>query len=67
MNTLKKLLYIVPFTGLLFASCTDVEKIEVEHIGGYNTIGDCEYYQNLRAYKDAARKLRTSGCIRMVL
>lgn len=55
MNTLKKLLYIVPFTGLLFASCTDVEKIEVEHIGGYNTIGDCEYYQNLRAYKDAAR------------
>lgn len=54
MNTLKKLLYIVPFTGLLFASCTDVEKIEVEHIGGYNTIGDCEYYQNLRAYKATA-------------
>lgn len=54
MNTLKKLLYIVPLTGLLFASCTDVEKIEVEHIGGYNTIGDCEYYQNLRAYKATA-------------
>ena len=54
MNTLKKLLYIVPFTGLLFTSCTDVEKIEVEHIGGYNTIGDCEYYQNLRAYKATA-------------
>lgn len=54
MNTLKKLLYIVPLTGLLFTSCTDVEKIEVEHIGGYNTIGDCEYYQNLRAYKATA-------------
>lgn len=54
MNTLKKLLYIVPFTGLLFASCTDVEKIEVEHIGGYNTLGDSEYYQNLRAYKATA-------------
>lgn len=54
MNTLKKLLYIVPFTGLLFTSCTDVEKIEVEHIGGYNTLGDSEYYQNLRAYKATA-------------
>lgn len=54
MNTLKKLLYIVPFAGLLFTSCTDVEKLEVEHIGGYNTIGDCEYYQNLRAYKATA-------------
>ena len=26
----------------------------MEHIGGYNTIGDCEYYQNLRAYKATA-------------
>lgn len=55
MNTLKKLLYIAPLTGLLLSSCTDVEKIEVEHIGGYNTMGDSEYYENLRAYKETAK------------
>lgn len=51
MKTLKKLLYIVPLLGAMMASCTDVENIEVEHIGGYNTLGDSEYYANLRAYK----------------
>lgn len=55
MNTFKKLLYIVPFAGLLFTSCTEVEKIEIEHIGGNNTLGDSEYYQNLRAYKETAK------------
>ena len=51
MKTLKKLLYIIPLLGAMITSCTDVENIEVEHIGGYNTLGDSEYYANLRAYK----------------
>ena len=51
MKALKKLLYILPLAGLMATSCTDVENIEVEHIGGYNTLGDSEYYANLRAYK----------------
>lgn len=36
-------------------ACTEVENLEVEHIGGYNTIGDSEYYENLRAYKESAK------------
>ena len=40
MKTLKKLLYIIPLLGAMITSCTDVENIEVEHIGGYNTLGD---------------------------
>ena len=52
MKTLKKLLYIIPLLGAMITSCTDVENIEVEHIGGYNTLGDSEYYANLRAYKE---------------
>ncbi|MCM1503205.1 MAG: glycoside hydrolase family 18 [Bacteroidales bacterium] len=57
MKIFKKLLYIVPAAGVAMSSvsCTDVEKIEVEHIGGYNTMDNeqsREYYENLRAYKD---------------
>ena len=55
MKTLKKLLYIIPLLGAMITSCTDVENIEVEHIGGYNTLGDSEYYANLRAYKETAK------------
>lgn len=55
-NKLKKFL-ICPalFAGMLTFSCTEVEKIEIEHIGGYNTMDNEEseeYYANLRAYKD---------------
>lgn len=57
MKTLKKLLYIIPLLGAMITSCTDVENIEVEHIGGYNTLGDSEYYANLRAYR---KQLRTT-------
>ena len=60
MKTLKKLLYIIPLLGAMITSCTDVENIEVEHIGGYNTLGDSEYYANLRAYKETAESNRTS-------
>lgn len=52
MKTLRKLLYLLSLTGLIATtSCTEVENIEVEHIGGYNTLGDNEYFANLRAYK----------------
>ena len=51
MKALKKLLYILPLVGLMSTACTDVETLEIEHIGGHNTEGDSEYYANLRAYK----------------
>ena len=38
MKVLKKLLYAIPIAGIIFASCTDVEKMEIEHIGGFNTM-----------------------------
>lgn len=43
------------FAGVMMFSCTEVEKIEVDHIGGYNTMNNEEseaYYANLREYKD---------------
>lgn len=56
MNTLRKFLYaIIPFAGIVAVSCTAVEKIEVDHNGGYNTMDNEEseaYYASLRAYKD---------------
>lgn len=54
MNIIKKLLYIIPAAGMLSVSCTKVEKTEVDHIGGYNTMDNAEsraYYENIRAYK----------------
>ena len=52
MKTLRKLVYLFSLTGLLVTtSCTEVENIDMEHIGGNNTMGDSEYYANLRAYK----------------
>lgn len=56
MKALRKLLYFLSLTGLMaITSCTDVENIEMEHIGGYNTMGDNEYFANLRAYKETAK------------
>ena len=70
MKTLKKLLYIIPLLGAMITSCTDVENIEVEHIGGYNTLGDSEYYANLRAYKETAKNygyyLHVEWCSRKI-
>lgn len=54
MNKLKQLLYIIPFAGMMFTSCTDVEKMEFEHIGGLNTVDNAEseqYFADLRAWK----------------
>lgn len=55
---LKKLLYIVPLLGLMATACTDIESIEIDHIGGNNTKDDVEseaYYADLRAYKETAK------------
>lgn len=55
MKTLRKLVYLLSLTGLMVTtSCTEVENIDMEHIGGHNTMGDSEYYANLRAYKATA-------------
>ena len=55
MKTLRNLLYFLSLAGLMITtSCTDVENIDMEHIGGNNTMGDSEYYANLRAYKATA-------------
>lgn len=45
---------MIPLIGMMTAACTDVENKEIDHIGGYNTMGDGEYYQKLRAYKASA-------------
>ena len=59
MNSiLKRILYAFPLLGMMVASCTDVEKIEMDHIGGYNTIDNEEseaYYSDLRAWKATAQ------------
>ena len=58
MKKLKKLLYIVPLLGLMATACTDIESIEIDHIGGNNTKDDVEseaYYADLRAYKETAK------------
>ena len=64
MKVLKKLLYAIPIAGIIFASCTDVEKMEIEHIGGFNTMNNEEseaYYAELRAYKETARNYARPG------
>lgn len=55
MNRYIKIFYLVPFLILLATSCsdwTDMETKEIEHIGGNNTLGDGEYYAELRAWKE---------------
>lgn len=58
MKTLKNLFYLLPLVGMMtVSSCTDVENIEIEHIGGMNTSNDEKseaYYAELRAYKQKA-------------
>lgn len=48
---------MIPLAGMIFTSCMDVEKLDFERIGGYNTMNNAEseaYYANLRAYKETA-------------
>lgn len=56
MNILKKLLYTLPLAGMILTGCTDVENIQVEHIGGNNTgtSGSEAYYAKLREYRATA-------------
>lgn len=58
MNIIKKLLFIIPAAGMLAVSCTDVEKMEVDHIGGYNTMNNAEseaYYETSATTRKPAR------------
>lgn len=51
----KFLIFPALVAGMAMFSCTEVEKIQVEHIGGYNTMNNEEseaYYARLREYKD---------------
>ncbi len=56
MNIFKALLYVIPVAGMSAAvACTDVEKLEIDHNGGYNTMFNEEseaYYASLREFKD---------------
>lgn len=57
MKIFKRLLYIVPAASVMLSSvsCTEVEKIDIDHIGGYNTMFNEEseaYYAGLREFKD---------------
>lgn len=59
MNVFKKLLYIIPVAALAFTmtACTDVENIEIDHVGGHQTLSDPindPYYVKLREYKAQA-------------
>lgn len=57
MKTFRKLFYIIPFVGIVATSCMDVENIEVEHIGGFNTMENAQseaYYAELRTWKKTA-------------
>lgn len=58
MKLNKYILYGLSLAALLSVACTKVENIEIEHIGGYNTMNNEkseEYYANLRAYKASAK------------
>ena len=60
MKNIKKLLYLLPIGLFLLASCSkwdDIEKKEIDHVGGLNTSNSKdskEYYANLREWKKTA-------------
>ena len=58
MKMLKRILYILPIIGMVFASCVDIESKDFEHIGGYNTMDNeesAQYYADLRAWKATSK------------
>lgn len=59
MKAISKLLYGIPALAMAaLASCTDVEPMQIEHIGGYNTMDNEQseaYYADLRAWKETSR------------
>lgn len=58
MKTLKKFIYLLSSVCAMTTACTDVENLEVEHIGGYNTMDSPKseaYYADLRAWKETAK------------
>ncbi len=55
MKSFKTLLYIIVPVLALLSSCTKPEKLEIDHIGGYNTMNNEEseaYYRSLREFKN---------------
>lgn len=57
MKTLIKIIYMLSSICILVTACTDVENMDVEHIGGYNTMENAKsdaYYANLRSWKETA-------------
>lgn len=59
MKALSKLLYAIPAVAVAaLSSCTDVEPMEVDHVGGMNTLDNAKseaYYASLREWKEDAR------------
>lgn len=59
MKYLKKILFLIPFAGLLLTSCedwTEMESKQIDHVGGKNTDNKSEqYYADLRAWKATAK------------
>lgn len=59
MKALSKLIYGIPAMAMLaLASCTDVEPMEVDHVGGMNTLDNeksAKYYADLRKWKETSQ------------
>lgn len=59
MKALSKLIYGIPAIAMLaLASCTDVEPMEVDHVGGMNTLDNeksAKYYADLRKWKESSQ------------
>ncbi len=57
MKTINKFIFVLSSIGLMATSCLEVETLEIDHVGGYNTMNDeksDKYYADLRAYKAEA-------------
>lgn len=57
MKKIVRFISIFSLAALMLNSCVEVENIEIDHIGGYNTMNNEkseEYYKALRAYKKSA-------------
>lgn len=59
MKSLNKFVYGAAAVAMAaFAACTDVEPMEIDHIGGNNTLDNAEsaaYYASLREWKETSR------------
>ena len=58
MKMLKRILYILPIIGMVFASCVDIESKDFEHIGGYNTMDNEEAHNIMRIFVHGRQQAR---------